>query len=92
MYESASTRIHGEQFHELSVTRIFDSDQQGLAVYADDFGWSLKSAEHDDNAAILASVCGRLCATTGEILVNRFQRTKHPKRIAPFGRHIDVAV
>jgi hypothetical protein len=63
-----------------------------MAVYAHDFGWSLKSTEHDDNSAILASMGGRLCATTSEILVNHFKRTKHPKRIAPFGRHIDVAV
>jgi hypothetical protein len=63
-----------------------------MAVYAHDFGWSLKSAEHDDNPAILASVGGRLGATAGEILVNHFQRAKYPKRIAPFGRHVDVAV
>jgi hypothetical protein len=55
-------------------------------------GGPLKSAEHDDDSAILANMGGRFCATAGEILVNHFKRTKHPKRIAPFGRHIDVAV
>ena len=92
MYESTGTRIRREQFHELCVTRIFDCDQPGIAVYPHDFGWSLKSAEHDDNSAILASMSSRLRATAGEILVSHFKRTKHPKRIAPFGRHIDVAV
>jgi hypothetical protein len=61
-------------------------------VYAHDFGWPLKSAERDDDSAILANMGGRFYATAGEILVNHLKRTKHPKRIAPFGRHIDVAV
>jgi hypothetical protein len=63
VYESTSTRIRREHFRELSVTRIFDPDQRGVAVYAHDFGRSLKGAEHDDNPAILASMGGRLCAT-----------------------------
>ena len=62
MYESTSTRIHGEEFHELSITRIFGCDQNRIAVYAYDFGWPLKSAEHDDNSAIFASMSGRLRA------------------------------
>jgi hypothetical protein len=76
MYESTRTRIHREQLHELSVTRIFGCDDHGIAVYAHDFGWPLKSAEHEDNSAILANMGGRFCATAGEILVNHFKRTK----------------
>lgn len=92
VYESTSARIRREQFRELSVTRIFGTDQRGIAVYPHDFGRSLKGAEHDDNSAILASMGSRLCAATGEILVNHFKRTKHPKRITSFGRYIDVSV
>jgi len=86
MYESTGTRIRREQFHELSVKRIFDCDQGGPAVYTHDFGWSLKGAEHDDNSAIFASVGSRLRATSSEILVNHFKRPEHPKCITPFGR------
>jgi|KBSSwiStaDraftv2_1062776.scaffolds.fasta_scaffold70257_5 hypothetical protein len=85
MYESAGTQIRGEQLRELSVTRIFECYQHGMAVYAHDLGWPLKSAEHDDDSAILASMGSRLCATTGEILINHFKRTKDPKGISSFG-------
>ena len=92
MYESTGTRIRREEFHELSTPRIFTCDQRRMAVYAHDFRRSLKSAEHDDNSAILAGMSGRLSTTTREILVNHFKGTKHPERVAPLGRHIDVTV
>ncbi len=67
-------------------------DGAPLAMEPQDFGRTLKRAEHDHDAAVFAQVRDGLDAAAENVEIGDRARSKNPKSVQSLRRKVDVAI